>query len=219
VAIDDHLLLEFYRARSGPDARWNLSPEAAFLDYRLRTWFQAYLPPRRKPRVCNIGIGAGEWDDFIGYALERVDGTLTSVDSDREICDLFEYRQGREEHPNPARVICCDALQSPSELEKRFDMVTIIGSTVREIGNYEGTLAACSELLKPGGVLFYSDFYEFHAPELFESVATEFGLHRIELREASDLPRLRFYLAVGERMSDADHLAIKESKALSLHRS
>jgi SAM-dependent methyltransferase len=199
LAVDDSLLLEFYCARSGPDARWNLSPEAAFLDYQLRSWFQAYLPPRKRPRVCNVGIGVGEWDDFLGYALQTVRGTLTSIDSDREICDLLEYRQRREGHPNAATVVCADALQPPGELLGRFDMVTVIGSTMREIGNYDQALTTCARLLSPGGVLFYSDFHEFHEPARFSQLAPQIGLHELELRESAELPRLRFYLAVGER--------------------
>ncbi|WP_370636222.1 class I SAM-dependent methyltransferase [Cohnella sp. CFH 77786] len=87
--------------------------------------------------VCNIGIGTGDWDDFLGYELNGY-GHLTSIDIDREICDLFQYRQLREGHNNPSEVVCCDFLSNSID-DKSFDLITIIGSTMNQIGNYGET--------------------------------------------------------------------------------
>ena len=60
-------LLAHYVERGGEP--WNVSLEAAWLDYELRAWFRPRLPKHWPARVCNIGIGVGLWDDWLGYEL------------------------------------------------------------------------------------------------------------------------------------------------------
>ncbi len=110
------------------------------------------LQPRTGMKVCNIGIGVGEWDDFLGYWLER-SGSLVSIDSDSEICNLLIERQQVEKHPNPSKVICSD-VKNLSTMREFFNVVTIIGSTLTEDGSPNEFLLAASSLLKRGGILF-----------------------------------------------------------------
>lgn len=69
---------------------------------------------------------------------------------DKGICEIFEYRQQREGHPIPAKVLCISIFDSDLPKEK-FDIVTIIGSAAYESGNIEKCLDSCFSLLKQGG--------------------------------------------------------------------
>lgn len=147
--MTDSELFRHYLAKGSPEAAaWNLSPECAYLDYRLRTWARELVGRRQELSVLNVGIGVGEWDDFLGYLLAG-SGTLTSVDNDATICDTLRARQQREGHPNPATVVCADLLAWQSH--QRFDLVTIVGSTLPEIGDTHAAVRAALSLLAAGG--------------------------------------------------------------------
>ena len=90
VTDDQHALLDHYVAR-GREA-WNTSTEAAWLEYRLRDWVEPLIPARTPKRVCNVGIGVGLWDDWLGHVIGRQD-RLISVDLDPEICRVFALRK------------------------------------------------------------------------------------------------------------------------------
>ena len=68
------------------------------------------------------------------------------------ICERLAYRQQRERHPHPATVVSRELLASES-LGAPFDVVTIIGSTLTEIGDRDAALDACIALLSVGGIL------------------------------------------------------------------
>lgn len=108
--------------------------------------------------VCNVGIGTGDWDNFLCDLLVGT-GCLTSIDIDPEICELFRYRQKREGHPNPSTVVCADVMED-SLPAASFDVVTIIGSTVTESGNYSRCLGSCLRLVRPAGFMMYMDFFQ-----------------------------------------------------------
>lgn len=126
---DDSLLLDHYLAR-GREA-WNTSTDAAWLDYQLRDWVEALIPPRAPRIVCNVGIGVGLWDDWLGHILGRRDH-LVSVDRDLAVCRTFAMRQARERHPLLSQVVCGDILHGvlPAGM---FDLITVVGSTLDEI--------------------------------------------------------------------------------------
>jgi hypothetical protein len=145
--MDDAGLLDFYLELHAQ--KWNLSPENLFIEHTTRSLLARWVKP--EGAVCNIGIGAGEWDDYLGHWLEER-GTLTSIDIDAAICDRLAYRQKRERHPFPARVIHTDLF----DFSGSFDLVTMIGSTRSEIG--EGAIDAALSLLKPSGVFFFMGF-------------------------------------------------------------
>ncbi len=191
--MDDARLLRFYLERGGPEARWNLSPECAYLDYRLHGWAAEQLLLGPCASVLNIGIGAGHWDDWLGYLLDG-HGRLTSIDRDGAIADTLRYRQQREGHPNPARAHCVDVLRD--RIDGRFDVVTLIGSTAAETGEWQTALAVASRALNPGGRLFYADFHHLSPPENFPPLAAELGLDVILHEEDRTLPGLGFYLFI-----------------------
>jgi SAM-dependent methyltransferase len=145
-------LLHHYIARGAEP--WNVSTEAAWLDFQLRAWVGPRLPRRRPLRACNVGIGVGLWDDWLGHTL-GAGAQLVSVDRDPDVCRVFELRQQLERHPHAARVVCADALYADLG---RFDVVTCVGSALAENGARRGALeAALANALAPGGVLLIGD--------------------------------------------------------------
>ena len=68
---------------------------------------------------------------------------LTSVDMDPEICRIFQLRQRMEGHSNPSRVVCEDflAYKQPNA----FDLLTIIGSTLNQMGKTQQALTKAHE--------------------------------------------------------------------------
>lgn len=172
--MNDKRLLRFYLERGSAEAqRWNLSPGNLAAELSSRTLVQEWVKPRRGYEVCNLGIGVGEWDDYLGYWLEGR-GSLTSVDDDADICAVFRYRQRRERHPNPARVLCRDLLAEPAAPES-YDLVTLIGTTASETGDLRAAVAACFRLLRPSGRLFTMDFRRLRTPSGFLSAVRAVG--------------------------------------------
>jgi protein-L-isoaspartate O-methyltransferase len=110
----------------------------------------------RPVRVCNIGIGVGLWDDWLGYVIG---GEITSVDRDREICEVLELRQRRERHPHPARVICGDVLLGALDGQS-FDVITCIGSTLHESGAPSELRRILTAALTPAGRLIVAEVLE-----------------------------------------------------------
>jgi len=144
-------LLAHYVERGGEP--WNVSLEAAWLDYELRAWVRPRLPTRWPVAVCNIGIGVGLFDDWLGHELGAA---ITSVDRDPQICRTFAARQRRERHPHPAKVRCGDACDGQLGTA-RFDAITIIGSTLAETGDRAELERAALAALVPGGSLLIAE--------------------------------------------------------------
>lgn len=77
-------LLDYYLALKSPEAgEWNSSPENLHAEWRTRGYIRRYIPVESGFQACNVGIGTGDWDDFLGYWL-RGKGRLTSIDIDRD---------------------------------------------------------------------------------------------------------------------------------------
>jgi SAM-dependent methyltransferase len=144
----------------------NLSPEVHYFYFAAGDFIRRYCTLSRGIQVCNVGIGVGEWDDFLGYWLKDW-GTLTSVDIDTPISELFAYRQQRERHHNPSRVVNEDIFKTTLP-PASFDLVTIIGSTPQETHNPPAALDCCFKLVKPGGYLFYMGMIDPVAGDWFE---------------------------------------------------
>lgn len=143
MSDDDRELLAHYVQRGREP--WNISLEASWLDVQMR----AYVEPRltNGARVCNIGIGVGLWDDWLGYA---VGARITSVDRDEDICRVLAIRQAREGHPHPARILCGDIREGVLGRE-RFDVITCVGSTLAEAGGDLREILRAH--LRPTGIL------------------------------------------------------------------
>ncbi|MGE0868873.1 MAG: class I SAM-dependent methyltransferase [Kofleriaceae bacterium] len=151
MTSEDRELLEHYIERGAQP--WNVSVEAAWLDYELRSFVLAQLPARRPLAVCNVGIGVGLFDDWLGHV---VGAPITSVDRDAEIGRLFALRQRRERHPHPAMVICGDVCDGALG-RRRFDVITAVGSTVAEHDDPARFKRALSAALAPGGILLCAE--------------------------------------------------------------
>lgn len=185
-------LLGHYLMLREPDSyQWNMSPRSLYLELETRDFFARNFVFQKGMNVCNIGIGVGEWDDYLGYLLKDF-GQLTSVDMDKDICEIFSLRQQREGHLNPSYVICSDFLKCEFSL-RSFDLITIIGSTLNEVGVYRKTFERVSNLLKPGGHLFYMDLHKYNAKEKLLGMLPELDMD-VEVSEEYDrYPSIRFY--------------------------
>ncbi len=108
--------------------------------------------------MCNVGIGVGLWDDWLGHVVRA---RITSIDRDPQICRVLALRQSRERHPFPAEVVCGDVLAGALD-GRAFDAITCVGSTIEEGGRaLEHALVAC---LAPGGVLLVGETLPAGAP-------------------------------------------------------
>lgn len=81
-----------------------------------------------------------------------------------EICRAFELRQHREGHPHPAQVICAD-VRFGALVADSFDLVTVVGSSTREIADRARLDAAIDAALAPDGLALICDVGTGDAPE------------------------------------------------------
>lgn len=153
--MDKDFLLEGYGLSYGPEAGpWNLSKVNLYIEYLFRKFFEDNFNVKPGCCICNVGIGAGEWDKYLSYYLAD-SGKLTSIDIDSEICRQLSERLENEKNPYKIEVINKD-VNLVTDKNGYFDIVTIMGSTRRESGEYDKTLESCVKMLKKGGQLFYS---------------------------------------------------------------
>lgn len=195
--MDKQKLLNYYLSLREREAyRWNLSPRSLYLELETRDFLTRHYKPSLGIKACNVGIGVGEWDDFLGYFLEG-NGQLTSMDIDTEICELFELRQRMEGHSNPSKVICADFLSYLQPAE--FDLLTLIGSTLNEIGDPEQTLAKACEILKNNGLLFIMNLEKYLQRDEINRMLRHAGF-AVEVVEAYDrYPGIQFYCILARK--------------------
>ncbi len=147
--------------------RWNLSAERLYIDCWTRFFLRERIDPAACARACNVGIGDGEWDDWLGYWLLD-HGSLTSVDIDEQIVASLGERQREAGHPNPARVIHGDLLRASLG---PFDLVTVVGSTLQETHTPAQALRAAVQLVRPGGWLYATALHTLGDPTwLFDAL-------------------------------------------------
>lgn len=145
-------LLQTYSQMYGPEAGpWNLSVENMYLMYKNAAFFEEHFVISEKTNICNIGIGAGEWDRYLSYKLKQ--GSLTSIDQEEVCCRQLKQRLICEGNPNDVRVVCSDAMEL--DFDDRFDIVTMVGSTVMESGVGLSLLKKAISFVKTGGALYY----------------------------------------------------------------
>lgn len=190
--LGDAQLLAHYLARGHEP--WNTSTDAAWLDFQLRDWVEPLVPARTPKRVCNVGIGVGLWDDWLGHVLARGD-RLISVDLDPEICRVFALRQARERHPLPSLVVRGDVLAGALPTAA-FTLITLVGSTIDELGpgHRARALAALVEALAPDGRLIVAELADVVAAPLPEGAA-------VTARRHARRGELALALAVIERVT------------------
>lgn len=150
-------LLHTYSQMYGPEAGpWNLSVENKYLEYRFADFFEKHFSVTNRANICNIGIGAGEWDRYLSYKLKN--GTLTSIDRSETCCRQLEQRLICEGNPNEVNIICSDAMAL--SLDGQFDIVTMVGSTALESGIGNELLEKAITFVKTGGAIYYQSLDE-----------------------------------------------------------
>lgn len=160
---DTAFLLKTYAAAYGPEAGpWNLSAANRYLEYRFAAFFEKHFPVADNANICNIGIGAGEWDRYLSYQLKS--GSLTSIDRLEICCRQLKKRLLCEGNPNRVTVLCADAMTL--ELPSRFEIVTMVGSTVMESKMGLALLEKAMEFVKPGGALYYQSLDAAEDPNM-----------------------------------------------------
>ncbi|MBN2310545.1 MAG: class I SAM-dependent methyltransferase [Candidatus Hydrogenedentes bacterium] len=200
--MGDGQLLKHYASFYGPEAGpWNVSPECLYVEYRMRAFVKAILDGRlagaARVRVCNVGIGQGDWDLFLSYTLgER--GDLTSVEVSAECCELFRARLAAQEHPHPVHVVNED-VTCTSLPPEAFDLVTVVGSAVEESGEEYRMLDACLALVRPGGILVYSDFTKYRPLTAFHRYAASRPVDVLDCDDASDHAVPFYIVSVAKR--------------------
>lgn len=174
---DKEFLLRSYGEEYGPDAGpWNTSVKSKYLEYLLAAFFEEHFAVGENDEICNIGVGAGSWDRYLSYRLKG--GRLTSIDKDPECCRQLQLRLENEQNPHAVEVLCSDVLLTEG-LERRFDLVTMVGSTRLESGTHEKILRKAWSLLKPGGSFYYQTLDRTEGKETFSTICRESGA-RIE---------------------------------------
>ncbi len=173
-----------YGEQYGPEAGpWNLSLESKYLEYAITRFFEENFTLAEGARACNVGIGAGYWDRYLSYRPEISE--LVSVDIDPDICADFKACLENEGNPNPVTVLPKDVMDC-GELRGRFDLVTMIGSTMREAGKFSAVLLQGFSFLKPGGQFYYQSLYDGGGEKaVVERLCAERGM-RVERYERDD---------------------------------
>lgn len=147
-----NFLLKTYAQMYAPEAGpWNLSVENRYLEYKFASFFETHFSVPEGADLCNIGVGAGEWDHYLSYKLNH--GRLTSIDRLESCCRQLEQRLLCEGNPNPVRVLCADA--RTLNLCEQFDLVTMVGTTGVESGDGLALLQQAFRFAKPGGAVYY----------------------------------------------------------------
>lgn len=147
--------------------RYILSPERLYLDCWTRHFLRKHLDPAQIRTACNVGIGPGEFDDWLGYLLAG-HATLTSVDIDHTVVHAFRERQRDLAHPNPAQVVHGDLMQLDLG---PFDLVTVVGSTVHETHIAARALNVAQRWVRPGGWFYATIIHSMGNPS---SLLSEF---------------------------------------------
>ncbi|MNJ45273.1 ubiquinone/menaquinone biosynthesis methyltransferase [compost metagenome] len=192
--MNDEKLLQYYLELKGPDAgEWNSSPECIHTQLVTRNYVKNTFDIFNGIEVCSVGIGTGDWDDYLGYWLKGK-GRLTSIDIDESICEIFEYRQMRERHPNPSKVLCRSIFDSDLPKES-FDLVTLIGSAINETGDFKKCLDSCFRLVKHGGHLMFMASLK-HAPvEMLEEYISNTTYHIMQKDIYANFPEYSFLIS------------------------
>lgn len=192
MKMDEKLFRYYLELKSAEAGEWNTSPQCIYTELVTRDYIRKSFAVTNEIQVCNVGIGTGDWDDYLGYWLKGK-GSLTSIDIDKELCELFTYRQQREEHPNPSKVLCKSIFDSDLPKDE-FDIVTIIGSAINETGDFEKCLDSCFRLLKHDGYLMYMANFKNSPTVMVEEYISKTS-YLIESRDIFDeYPEYPFYI-------------------------
>lgn len=147
----DFLLKTYAQCYNPENGPWNLSVENKYLEFKITEFFEKNFQVKETTNICNIGIGAGEWDRYLSYKLKG--GSLTSVDRLPICCEQLKLRLKCEKNQNRVNVICADATQVLHNRE--FEIVTMIGTTAMESDNAVKLFEKACAMVTCGGSLYY----------------------------------------------------------------
>ncbi|NIK67950.1 class I SAM-dependent methyltransferase [Paenibacillus sp. BK720] len=189
----DDKLFNYYLELKNPEAgEWNTSPQCIHTELITRDYVRKEFTVTDGIKVCNVGIGTGDWDDYLGFWLKGK-GHLTSIDINKDICEIFAYRQFREGHPNPSKVICKSIFDNEITNEK-FDIVTLIGSAVKETGGFERCLDSCFNLLNIGGYLMFMANLKYSSLEMLEGYLKRSSYQLVKKNLYEAFPEYPFFI-------------------------
>ncbi|MCR2807557.1 class I SAM-dependent methyltransferase [Paenibacillus soyae] len=189
----DEKLLNYYLELKSPEAgEWNSSPQCIHTELITRDFVRKTFSVTDGIQVCNVGIGTGDWDDYLGYWLKGK-GNITSIDINNEICEIFAYRQQREGHPNPSKVLCKSIFDSDLPKEN-FDIVTLIGSAINETGDFKKCLDSCLSLLNPDGYLMFMANLKYSSLEMLEEYLKQTNYQLEEKNLYNAFPEYPFFI-------------------------
>ncbi|MCR5154538.1 MAG: class I SAM-dependent methyltransferase [Lachnospiraceae bacterium] len=153
--MDYKRLAEIYGECWGGEAgEWNTSLANKYLEFKITGFFEENFTVKPDFNILNVGIGTGYWDRYLSFKVPE--GSLTSIDIDKECADNFKCCLQNENNIGRVTIICDDAAKHV--FEKKFDLITIIGSTAEESGNAEGLIKNAMSFLKDDGALYLQVF-------------------------------------------------------------
>lgn len=147
-------ILEYYSEFNNEECgKWNTSLKAKWYDYKISEYFEENFKLKEAKYICNIGIGPGHWDRYLSYHMSDK-CSLVSIDIDPDITETFRLCLENEHNKRNIEIVNEDIFKyQPSY---KFDIVTMIGSAVEEIGYYNEIFRKATSLLADNGELFYS---------------------------------------------------------------
>lgn len=147
-------ILEYYSEFNNEECgKWNTSLRSKWYDYKITEYFEENFNLKEAKVICNIGIGPGHWDRYLSYHMNE-ECRLISVDIDTDITETFRLCLENEQNNRNIEIINKDIFEyNPHD---KFNIVTMVGSTVQEIGYYKEIFNKATSLLNDSGELYYS---------------------------------------------------------------
>ena len=108
---------EFYNEECG---KWNTSLKSKWYDYKINEYFEEHLKLKKAKKICNIGIGPGNWDRYLSYHMSN-DCKLVSVDIDPDITETFRLCLENEQNQRNIEIVNNDIFKYNPTI--KFDIV------------------------------------------------------------------------------------------------
>ena len=176
-------ILEYYSEFNNEECgKWNTSLKSKWYDYKITEYFEENFNLKGAKSICNIGIGPGHWDRYLSYHMNE-ECRLISIDIDADITETFSLCLENEQNNRNIDVINKDIFEyNPKD---KFDIVTMVGSTVQEIGYYNEIFKKATSLLNDSGELYYSCVNKKETKEQLNDALKDTGCiisnyHRLE---------------------------------------
>lgn len=166
-------ILEYYSEFNNEECgKWNTSLKAKWYDYKITEYFEENFNFKESKTICNIGIGPGHWDRYLSYHMND-ECNLISIDRDSDITETFRLCLENEQNKRNIEIVNSNIFDYiPSH---KFDIITMIGSTVKEIGLYKETFKKAISILNDNGELFYSSVTKEETKDLLLSAINDTG--------------------------------------------